>query len=127
MNAPMMPPEGTSFEPCQFALHDYFDPDGVAGYSDGSGWSGGANAYFEKETVRAIAEKLDATGITYDEDTDTFTLQFGFGEDGPDTITGFDVTVNGETLHLYDLSEGWAWQIQRDAPEVQSSSAPQPD
>ena len=50
------------------------------------------------------SERLDAYGIT-------------IGNEYTDLYTGFDITVNGEVIYVYDLGAGsWRWD-EVDAPK----------
>lgn len=71
--------------------------------------------YFTPPVAREVAT---AYKMKYDEDTDTFTIEYGDGEP-PEVFTGTE--VSGE-YWLYPIGHGWPWkEIPRDNHTVTES------
>lgn len=86
-----------------------------AGYTRGQTWNGWACPYFTKEVADQLAalwnrEPTNGMGCTYDAASDTYTFLDTQNDMEPDTYTGEDHEVNGQTLRLYPIGNGsWVW------------------
>ena len=86
------------------------DGDPFEAHSMGERWNGWLSPQFTFEQVLAVKEWFEAGDqgfITYDEASDTFTIDYNFAEEAIDEVTG---TVGSDGVKVYEwISFGWTW------------------
>lgn len=89
---------------------------GWLGYSANQYWNGWAVPYFTKEVVEQIMDhlELDDMGVTWycaENDTYYYYIDGNTIEDYELVYEtkGTDIIVDGETVHVYDIGDGWTW------------------
>lgn len=84
------------------------------GYTSGSRWNGWATPYFEIDEALAIMEEFNACEpefpITYDKETDTFSIEEIGGGNG-DEWKGTNYQTEDGIKHLYGIGAySWVWE-----------------
>lgn len=90
-----------------FDVEDYFEP-GLKGFTADQHWNGWAVPAFEKKEAEHIAKVFG--DMEYDADKDAFICDMGYPDEPPEVFSGFDIDVDGETIHAYAIGSGfWVW------------------
>lgn len=105
----------------------YFTIDGwtfrVAGYANDRAWNGWAVPCFDIKGAEQVAAFIEANSsgqerLDYDAGTDTWRYRTAEGSDYSWDVTGTDVTIDGRTVHVYELGNGWTWSESMGAEHV---------
>jgi hypothetical protein len=90
-----------------FDVEDYFEP-GLKGVTADQHWNGWSVPAFEKADALHIAKVFG--DMEYSADKDAFICDMGHEGEPPEEFTGFDINLDGETLHVYAIGSGfWVW------------------
>lgn len=84
------------------------------GYTTGTRWNGWATPYFEVDEALKVMEEFNATDpefpITYDKETDTFSIEEIGGGNG-DKWKGTNYLTDEGIKHLYGIGAySWTWE-----------------
>lgn len=95
-------------------------------YSDGVPWNGWAKPYFTKEVGLTLKVDRVCPEIEFDEAQDAFILPEPGGDDEAtaQVCKGEDIVVDGQTLHLYRIGDGWCWNLAEEQPGASPTPTP---
>lgn len=78
-------------------------------------WNGWQTPLFDFEEVKRIMDALKNSGVNayYDETSDSFIVEDENNIADKTLIQGAKREVNGKELILYEVSNGWTWELSR--------------